>query len=221
MNLGQKIKTLREAKNLTLQDVGDLWGISRSSVQGWESGTSKPGIDKLPALARLLGVSVDELLSSQDILPGARSVVVADAENEDFYQIPRVTLKLQAGITGFQTEPDRRSKARSSVPKEWVDRSGLNPEQLLAIAVRGDSMQPTLNEGDTVIINLADTKLVDNAVYAVNYEGEAVVKRLARDAGDWWLMSDNPDQRKYHRRSCRGAECIVVGRVVRSESTNY
>jgi phage repressor protein C with HTH and peptisase S24 domain len=221
MNIGQKIKTLRESKNLTLQDVGDLWGISRSSVAGWEAGSSKPGIDKLPALARLLGVSVDELLSSQDVMPGARTVVVADAENEDFYQIPRVTLKLQAGITGFQTEPDRRSRARSSVPKDWVDRAGYNPEQLLAILVKGDSMQPTLHDGDTVIINLADTKLVDNAVYAVNYEGEAVVKRLARDAGDWWLMSDNPDQRKYHRRSCRGAECIVVGRVVRSESTNF
>jgi SOS-response transcriptional repressor LexA len=45
-----------------------------------------------------------------------------------------------------------------------------------------------------------------------------VIKRLARDAGDWWLTSDNPDQRKYHRKVCRGEACIVIGRVVRKES---
>ncbi|MGK5080511.1 hypothetical protein [Janthinobacterium sp. HLX7-2] len=34
----------------------------------------------------------------------------------------------------------------------------------------------------------------------------------------WWLTSDNPDQRKYHRKLCRGNECLIVGRVVRKES---
>lgn len=69
-----------------------------------------------------------------------------------------------------------------------------------------------------MVLNTADTKLVDGQVYAFNYEGEAVVKRLSRDAGMWWLTSDNPDQRKYHRKSVQGSECIVIGRVVRKES---
>jgi hypothetical protein len=79
-------------------------------------------------------------------------------------------------------------------------------------------VEPSLYEDDIVIVNTLDTKPVDGAVYAFNYEGEAVVKRLARDAGQWWLTSDNPDQRRYHRKLCKGAECLVIGRVVRKES---
>jgi phage repressor protein C with HTH and peptisase S24 domain len=91
---------------------------------------------------------------------------------------------------------------------------------LLAIVVRGESMEPALFEGDVIVVNTADKTLVDGTVYAVNYEGEVVVKRMVRDAGMWWLTSDNSDQRKYHRKSCKGAECIVIGKVVRKESTH-
>jgi phage repressor protein C with HTH and peptisase S24 domain len=68
------------------------------------------------------------------------------------------------------------------------------------------------------VVNTADTRPVDGAVFAVNYEGEAVVKRLSRDAGSWWLASDNADQRRHHRKICRGDACILVGRIVRKES---
>jgi len=68
MNLGEKIRNLREARGLTLQDIGDLWEISRSSVAGWEAGSSNPSIDKLPKLARALGVTVDQLLSDRPTL---------------------------------------------------------------------------------------------------------------------------------------------------------
>lgn len=221
MNIGQKIKILREAKGLTLQDIGDLWGISRSSVAGWEGGSSKPGIDKLPALARLLGVSIDELLNTSDLLPGAMRVVVADDNPNDFYQIPLVKLRLEAGITGISTEPEQNNSSRTSVPRKWADREGLNPDRLVAIRVKGESMEPTLYEDDTIVVNLADTKLVDNGIYAINYEGEAIVKRVSRDAGDWWLMSDNQDQRKFHRKLCRDGDCIVVGRVVRREGSRF
>ncbi len=79
-------------------------------------------------------------------------------------------------------------------------------------------MEPNLYAGDLVIINTADLSMTDGAVYAFNYEGEAVIKRLQRDQGQWWLTSDNPDQRKYHRKSARNGECIVVGRVVKRET---
>lgn len=91
---------------------------------------------------------------------------------------------------------------------------------LLAIVVKGESMEPSLYDGDVIVVNTGDKNLADGAVYAVNYEGEVVVKRMIRDAGMWWLASDNADQRKYHRKLCKGAECIVIGRVVRKESTH-
>jgi phage repressor protein C with HTH and peptisase S24 domain len=159
--------------------------------------------------------------AAAEIFPGAMPVVSMESDADYYYQIPLVKLRLQAGMQGVRTEPDFQSGGKKSVPRDWVDREGLDPARLVAIQVKGESMEPTLYEGDTIVINLADTKLVDNAIYAVNYEGEAVVKRIARDVGQWWLMSDNADQRKFHRRACRGGECIVVGRVVRREGSRF
>ena len=80
-------------------------------------------------------------------------------------------------------------------------------------------MEPSLYDGDVVIINTADTTPSDATVFAVNYEGEAVVKRMMRDAGEWWLTSDNPDNRRFPKKLCRGGECMLVGRVVWREGS--
>lgn len=163
----------------------------------------------------------ESAISHSAIFPGARPVQIHDENSPHLFPIPKVTLRLQAGVTGFETEPDLRDGGTLGISRTWIERKGFNPKDLIAIQVQGESMEPTFYEDDTVVVNLADKKLIDNGVYAVNYEGEAVVKRLSRDAGQWWLMSDNPDQRKYFRRACQGNRCIIVGRVVRREGDNF
>lgn len=148
-------------------------------------------------------------------IPGARPVHVVDEDSPGQYLIPRVTLRLQAGITGYQSDVDYRDGGTVGVSRTWVENKGYDPTRLISVDVKGESMEPTIYEGDTVVINLEETQPVDNCVYAVNYDGEAVIKRLSRDMGKWWLMSDNPDQRRYYRRACQGSECIIIGRVVR------
>jgi len=156
----------------------------------------------------------------RQLMPGARAVHVSGADDPTMTQIMKVKIKVQAGITGFQVEPEYHDGETQGVPTKWVLREGLRRDALLAITVRGDSMEPGLHDGDTVVVNTADKTLASGSVYVVNYEGEAVVKRLLRDAGQWWLTSDNSDQRKYHRQLCKGAECIVLGKVIRKESTH-
>lgn len=155
-----------------------------------------------------------------ELVPGARRVHEAGEGDPSVTQIMKVKIKVQAGITGFRVEPEHHDGETTGVPTSWVRGERLVVSDLLAITVRGESMEPSLFDGDVIVVNTGDKKLMDGAVYAVNYEGEVVVKRMTRDAGMWWLTSDNQDQRKYHRKSCKGAECIVIGRVVRKESTH-
>lgn len=61
--LNERLKNLRLAKGLTLQQVGDVFGISKASISGWESGKSHPDHKKLEKLAELLGTSVQFLIS--------------------------------------------------------------------------------------------------------------------------------------------------------------
>jgi phage repressor protein C with HTH and peptisase S24 domain len=98
--------------------------------------------------------------------------------------------------------------------KSWFVKNGYSPDKLVAVKVRGESMETTLHENDTVVVNTADRTPKDGEVFAVNYEGEAVIKRMVRDIGQWWLSSDNPDQRKYHRKVCQGDACIIIGKVI-------
>lgn len=202
-------------------------GASKSVVNQWLTGKIK-SMDIRYALniERELGFSHIWLMTGegdprQAPLHGLKdglSIRALDNDDAEFVQIRMVKLRLSAGITGFQTEPERRDGGTLGMRRTWIERHNYHPDHLIAILVKGESMEPSLYEGDIVIINTLDTKLVDGAVYAFNYEGEAVVKRLSRDAGKWWLTSDNPDQRKYHRKLCQGNACLVIGRVVRKES---
>lgn len=229
MNWNERITQARTAKGIKKVDLAKELGVSPATITQWESGVTKEikGAN-LTNLCRALGVEPEWLLNgdkdgelARALLPGAKRVVVAEDESSIFYQIPKVKLRLQAGITGFQTEPDHHDGGSMAIPRLWADTMEFNPHRLIAVQVKGESMEPTFYAGDTVIVNLDDTKLVDNHVYAVNYEGEAVIKRLVRDVGQWWLQSDNLDQRKYHRKQCRHGECIVIGRIVRREGTHF
>ena len=69
--LNERLKNLRLAKGLTLQQVGDVFGISAASVSSWEKGKNQPDSRKLSELAEILGSSVEFLLNgSGGVNPG-------------------------------------------------------------------------------------------------------------------------------------------------------
>ncbi|TWI65388.1 peptidase S24-like protein [Pseudoduganella lurida] len=152
--------------------------------------------------------------------PRFRRVRAIDEDTPGIVQIRRVRLRLSAGIVGFAIDPDEEAGPPFNVEDDWIARNRFNPQDLIAIEVTGESMEPRLYRGDLVVVNTGDKQPADGQVFAVNYEGEAVVKRLSRDAGHWWLTSDNADQRRFPRKLCDGVSCLIVGRVVLKKSEN-
>ncbi len=61
--LNERLKNLRLAKGMTLQQVGDVFGISKASISSWESGKSNPDHKKLERLAELFNTSVQFLIA--------------------------------------------------------------------------------------------------------------------------------------------------------------
>jgi phage repressor protein C with HTH and peptisase S24 domain len=226
MAIGTIIRQLRKERGLTLNqlaaliesDVGNLSRLERG-VQGYSDATLK----KIAGALQVPMAAFFEDLGGEENVPqsGTYQMVRASEEDDAFVAIRKATLQLQAGIKGFEVEPEPENGDTLVIPAAWLRKKGFDPRALIALTIKGESMETTFHEGDVVVINTQDAKPVDGSVYAVNYEGEAVIKRLSRDAGDWWLTSDNPDQRKYHRKICRGDACILIGRVVRSESERF
>jgi phage repressor protein C with HTH and peptisase S24 domain len=206
-------------------ELGTARGHTKANISHWETEKHGPSLQQLLAIAKVTGKSlpaaiIDGLRGTDptQLLPGAMRVVVPEANDDSFVQVPMVKLRLSAGVTGFQTEPEQHDGGTVGMRRDWVERKGLNPAKLIAILVKGESMEPTLYEDDIVVINTADRKPAVGEVFAVNFNGEPVVKRMQKDGGRWWLASDNPDQRTYYRRACEGDSCLIIGRVVRKES---
>jgi phage repressor protein C with HTH and peptisase S24 domain len=184
-------------------------------LNNWEDrGMSKGGI--LYA-SKLLGID-PRAIEGDSFYFESTSVTSIDDNDEEYPAIKRVNLRLSAGITGFGVEMDIQDKTPIVMQKEWFSKKGYVPEKLLAVKVTGQSMEPGLYDGDTVVVNTNDIKVTDGSVYAVNYEGELLIKRLVRDAGLWWLSSDNPDQRRFPRKECAGELCILIGKIVHKQS---
>ena len=60
------IKEAREKAGFTQQDLADELGVSQSTVAMWETQKSLPRTDKLPALAKILGCTIDDLLKKEE-----------------------------------------------------------------------------------------------------------------------------------------------------------
>ena len=137
--------------------------------------------------------------------------------NPEFPAVRRVRFKLSAGATGFSVDFGDEPGPPINFPRQWFERRGFKPGKLFATTVINGSMEPGLHDGDTVIVNTAQHEPKDSTVFAVNYEGELVIKRLIRDDGQWWLSSDNPDKNRYPRKVCHEG-VVLLGEIVHKQS---
>lgn len=68
MELNEKLQELRKQKGLTQEELAEYLFVSRTAVSKWESGRGYPNIDSLKAIAKFFGVTIDELLSGEELL---------------------------------------------------------------------------------------------------------------------------------------------------------
>ena len=68
MEFNEKLQELRKQNGLTQEDLAEKLYVSRTAISKWESGRGYPNIDSLKAIAKFFSVTVDELLSSEEVL---------------------------------------------------------------------------------------------------------------------------------------------------------
>lgn len=67
MEFNEKLQELRRQRGLTQEDLAEILYVSRTAISKWESGRGYPNIDSLKAIARFFGVTIDELLSNDEL----------------------------------------------------------------------------------------------------------------------------------------------------------
>lgn len=68
MEFNEKLQELRKQKGLTQEELAEMLFVSRTAVSKWESGRGMPSIESLKAISKFFAVTLDDLLSSEELL---------------------------------------------------------------------------------------------------------------------------------------------------------
>lgn len=218
---GTRLKQARQHAGLTQIQLSKLVGVSQGTLSELEK--IAYGSAYSYQLAKYCGVSPQWLtegvgsMITHSIQEPQATYAIDLKDNPAYPAVRRVKFKLSASISGFAVEYDEGNSTPLVFNRTWYDNNNYTPTKLFAVSVCNGSMEPGLHHNDVVIVNTESTTPKDGKVFAVNYEGEMVIKRLIRDAGQWWLSSDNADQRRYPRKAC-DENCLIIGEIIHKQS---
>ncbi|SAM71762.1 putative transcriptional regulator [Cardiobacterium hominis] len=186
--VGERLRDARNAANLTLKEVAaiDGIGISRNALQQWETGATEASIAAVYRLAQVYQADPLVLLSGE-----RRATVPVQASNDDYYYIPAYEIEASAGHGAF-TEGATTPAKHLAFRKDWVHDRRLSPSSLSAIFTRGDSMEPTIPDGATILVDSSRIEPLDGKIYVIRIDDRLWVKRVQWILGGGLrLISDN------------------------------
>lgn len=217
--LARNIAALRKHLGKNQTDFAELVGTQQANVSKWESGATAPEGDNLSLLVELSGASTrafcDHAWSPSTAKPAATG---ADVSPQDFAAelglalIDEIDLALGMGATYMDGAFEVRGLAPFRI--EWL--RGLYEGPLSALKVvrgRGDSMEPTIRDGDIVLIDTSSQRLTEqDMIWAVSYGELGMIRRLRQLPSGAVLMS--PDNPVVRPTEAHDEEMYIMGRVI-------
>lgn len=176
MDMGEKIKQLRTEKHLTLEQLGDMVGVGKSTVRKWENGMiANMRRDKIAKIADALGVSPAYLMGWNE---KTRSTPTNNPRLIPVYGSVPAGIPIEAIEDIIDYEEITEEMARCG--------------EYFGLIIKGDSMIPDLKEKDVVIVRKQEDAESGDIVIALVNGNDACCKRLMKYAGGVQLLSNNP-----------------------------
>jgi len=118
MKFSDRLKDIRERKNLTQEELANLSGISARSIQRYESGASRPRVEATEKLAKALNVSVNDILGSDDMLIAQASEKYGSRGAKQAQELMNEVTGLFAG--GEMSEEDMDIMMKAIQDAYWI-----------------------------------------------------------------------------------------------------
>lgn len=203
-----RLLELASAQGISLAALSVLIGRNPTYLQQFVRKGSPRKLEETDrrTLARFFGVDEAELGAPSE---EKSSVPVQRQPRGGWIAIPRLPLSASAGPGAFAEEEE--PFGAFGVTSAWLREQGLNPAMLSAIAVAGDSMEPTLRDGDEILVDQTPRSPRDG-IHVVRVDGALLVKRL--ETGRPGLFVLRSDNRAYDPIELAPGEVEVIGRVV-------
>ncbi|MCX7864963.1 MAG: transcriptional regulator [Novosphingobium sp.] len=204
----RRLLELAEQHGVSLARLSRMIGKNASYLQQFVKKGSPRRLEERDRgrLARFFGVDEAELGAEKDY---SYEMPVKPGRSNDWVDIPRLSLGASAG-PGLHAEGEEAIGAfRFSA--RWLREQGLEAAKLSAIKVTGDSMEPTLRDGDEILVDCSPRPLRDG-IHVVRLDDCLLVKRLETGRpGRIALLSDN---QAYRPIEIEAGDVQVIGRVV-------
>lgn len=204
------IQRLRDlaAKEGSANALAKAAGISQSGIQRYLNG-GEPSRKALVAIAGAGKVSIDWLATGRVSSTVESSVPLG---MEDYAFVPLYDAQCSAGDGSWNE--NSRVLTHLSFTRYSLRKQGLTPDHLSAIRIDGDSMEPVLNSGDTVLIDHTRTTIEGEGIYVLRFEDHLYAKRLQRNFDGVVIISENKHYQPVTVPKDRLDELEVVGRAV-------
>ena len=173
--ISDTIKQIRKSHYLNQTEFANRIGVTQGAVSQWENGLTRPNLDQLRAISAAFGVSVDNIVAQLNGEP---------RRDMDAINIRRASVPILGTIAcGQRVTPDTTPEGYADLP------DGIRAD--FALRCKGDSMEPTLKDGDLVLIR-QQPEVEQGQIAAVNICGETTLKHVYRQDNGLLLVADNP-----------------------------
>lgn len=187
--IGARLRSERERVGLSRDQVVDHISYSRSTLQQWEAGSTEPPISAIGQLANLYKVSPQYLIFGTD---ESTIPVPTTNKNDEYAYIPAYDMVASAGL-GEKCQPLLNTKKKLAFRKDWLQTKDLDPTKTSCLHVKGDSMEPTIPNDATILVDTSYNDVMDGGIFVLNIDNRIFVKRTQlQPNGDLTLISDNP-----------------------------
>jgi phage repressor protein C with HTH and peptisase S24 domain len=229
--IGERIRLIRKALGLTQAEMGEKIGRSWKTINRWEAGERDIPDTALKLISQVFGVSYkwlktgcgdmwereEKIEEEEEKLRKLREMILEgliEKTVEYLKKFERIPIVGRAGAEFPENPTDMEVIGLIFTTKETSQQGGK-----FAAEVRGDSMEPTLHDGDFVVFKpyVGDGSDIPNGKIVVvrNHSGELIVKRLIKVNDLIVLTSDNPKYPPIPPEQFKTEDLRIVGVAVK------
>ncbi|WP_336658173.1 helix-turn-helix transcriptional regulator [Leclercia adecarboxylata] len=225
MNVGQRIRELRKAKKMTINQLASLTDWDVGNISRLERGMQGYSEASLKKIAEALEVPLSELFSFQDKKDTVGTYSINSLSQErrrDVYRVDVMDVSASAGNGNSTRDFIEVISSIEYVTEEARNLFGHRPaNQVKLINVRGDSMQGTIEPGDLIFVDVGVNHFDGDGIYVFDFSGDIFVKRLQKIKTQLHVLSDNPLYREWQITDAEMDMLHVCGKVLLSQSQQF
>ncbi|MGA8241890.1 MAG: S24 family peptidase [Desulfobacterales bacterium] len=206
-NIDSFLKRVFTSTGLETQtELASVLRINRSAITQARKKGSIPA-NWVLQLYRIYGFNPDWLERGT-----GETFLKADREKEmKFKHVPKVKARLSAGGGSFEIGSE--IQGYYAFQTEWLRTKG-NTDRMVLMDIFGNSMEPELKDGDSVLIDESQKDILSGAVFAVGVDDTILVKRVEKHPNTLVLLSNNRDYAPIYLKDSECESVRIIGKVI-------